>query len=79
MHTALMALTSYEASVIVANSPKEPVGGMAKTAEASRPDDRWEETELVANDHLSWKVLFFWSFKLGSNDGNPTCRAVRKS
>ena len=34
MHTALMALTSYEANDIVANSREEPVRGMAETAEA---------------------------------------------
>ena len=34
MHTALMALTSYEANDIVAKSRKNPVGGMAETPEA---------------------------------------------
>ena len=34
MHTALMALTSYEANDIVADSRKNPFRGMAETAEA---------------------------------------------
>ena len=34
MHSTLMALTSYEANDIVANSRKESVRGMAETAEA---------------------------------------------
>ena len=34
MHTALMALTIHEANDIVANSRKNPFGGMAETAEA---------------------------------------------
>ena len=35
MHTALMALTSYEETDIVANSRKIPFGGMAETAKAT--------------------------------------------
>ena len=34
MHSTLMALTSYEANDIVANSRKESVRGMAEIAEA---------------------------------------------
>ena len=54
IQTALIALTSYEADDIVVNSQKIPVGGMAKTAETIRSDDRRKETKPSANDHFSW-------------------------
>ena len=53
MHTALMALTSYEAHDIVANSRKGSVGGMAETAEAIRSGDTRKKTKPSAHDHFS--------------------------
>ena len=43
LHTALMALTSYEPNDIVANSRK----GMAETAETLRSDDRRKERNFL--------------------------------
>ena len=58
MHTALMALPSYEANDIAANSRKNPFGGMAETAETIRSDDRRKETKPSAHDHSSGTVLY---------------------
>ena len=52
MHTELMALTSYEANDIVANSRKNPLG-MTKIAEAMRSDDRRKETKPSAHERCS--------------------------
>ena len=71
MHTSRMTLMSYEANGIVANSWKNPFGGMAKTAETVCSDDRWKETKPVENDH-SWKVL-----SSGTSSGDRAMRIPR--
>ena len=63
MHTALMALTSCEALDIVANSRKNSVGGMAKTAESSRPDDRRKKAARASHDHFLPEGALCWNLK----------------
>ena len=50
MDTALMALTSFEANDIVANSRKNPLEAWR------RLQKRFDPTKPSANDHFSWTV-----------------------
>ena len=70
MHSALMALTSYEANDIVANSRKSLLEAWR------RLQKRYDPT--TGGSFLLDGALF-WDFMQGSNAGNPACRATRRS
>ena len=78
MHTALMALSSYEANDIVAKSRKNPLrhGGDCRS-DVVRRQEEGNET-FCARSFLLDGALF-WNSKRGSNAGSPTCRATRRS
>ena len=78
MHTALMALTWYEANDLVVNSRKNPLEAW------QRLQKRFDLTTSTGKRNLLRTVISpegapFWNFKRESNDGNPTCRALGKS
>ena len=72
MHTALIALTCYEANDIVANSKNT-----LEASEEIRCDDRRKKMKPSAHDHFSWTILF-WNFKRVSNGGSATRLATRR-
>ena len=59
MHTAQMALASYEANDIVANSRKNPSEAWRRLQKRYDPTSGGRKTKLAANDHFCWKVLSF--------------------
>ena len=68
MHISLMALTSYEANDIVANSRKNPLEAWR------RLQDRRKETKPSAHHHFSWTVL-----SSGTPSGDRTLGVLRVS
>ena len=74
MHTALMALTSYEANDIVANS-RWRHGGDCRSDMIRRQEERNET--FCARSFLLDGALF-WNSKRGSNAGSPSCLATRR-
>ena len=78
MHTALIALTSYEANDIVANSQKNPLEAWQRLQKRYDPTTGGRKRNLLRTI-ISLEGALFWNFNRVSNDGNPTCRATRKS
>ena len=70
MLTALVALTSYEANDIVTEDPSED----CRNDTTRRQEER---DTCLARSFLSEGALC-WNSRLVSNDGNPTCRALRE-
>ena len=77
MDTALMALTSYEANDIVANSRKNPWrhGGDCRSDIIRRQE---EENETFCARSSLLDGALFWNSKRRSNAGSPTCLATRR-
>ena len=69
MHTALMALTRFEANDIVANSRKNPLEAWRRLQKRYDPTSGGRERMDGA---------LFWNSKWGSNAGSPTRRAMRR-
>ena len=57
MHTALTALTSYEANDIVANSRKNPLEAWRRLQKRYDPTTGGRNTKPSAHDHFSWTVI----------------------
>ena len=72
MPAALMALTSYEANDIVANSRKNPLEAWRRLQKRYDPTTRRKETKPSANDHFSWTLL-----SSGTSSGDPAMRILR--
>ena len=75
----IMALTSYEANDIVANSRKNPLerhGGGCRS-DMILPPEEGRET-FFARSFLR-DVALFWNSKQGLHAGSPTCRASRRN
>ena len=75
MHTALMALTSYEANDIVANSRKNPLEARRRLQKRFDPTTG-NETFCARSSLLDG--AHFLNSKRGSNAGSPTCLATRR-
>ena len=71
MLTALKALTSYEANDIVTEDPSEDCRN-----DTTRRQKEERDT-CLARSFLS-EVALCWNSRRVSNDGNPTCRALRE-
>ena len=57
IHTAFMALTSYEANDIVANSRKNPLEAWRRLQKGYDPTTGGRKTKPSAHDYFSWTVL----------------------
>ena len=77
MHTALMALRSFEANDIVANSLKNPLEACRRLQKRCDPTTSGRKRNLLRTIFLPGRC-FFWNSKQGSNAGSPTCRAARR-
>ena len=75
MHTALMALTSYEANDMVVNSRWRHGGGCRN--DMTLPLEEGNET-FCARSFLR-DIAPFWNSKRELNAGSPMCRATRRS
>ena len=78
MHTVLTDLTSGEANDIVANSRKNPLGGVATTAEEIPSYNRREEEKPSSHYRFSGTMPLFWNSKREFNAGSLLCRSTRK-
>ena len=74
MHTALMAVTSYEVNDTVANSRKNPLEAWRRLQKRYDPTTGGRETKPSAYDHFSWSVL-----SSGTPSGNRTLGVLRVS
>ena len=74
MHTALMALTSYEAIYIVANSRKNPLEAWRRLQKRCGPTTGGRKRKPTAHDHFSWTVL-----SSGTPSGDRTLGVPRVS
>ena len=73
-HTALMALTSYEANDIVANSRKNPLEAWRRLQKRYDPTTGRKEAKPSAHDPFSWTVL-----SSGTPSGDRTLGVPRVS
>ena len=78
MYTALMALTSYEANDIVANSRKNPLEAWRRLQNDMILEQEEGNRTFCARPFLR-DGAFFWNSKQELNAGSPVCRATRRS
>ena len=74
MHTALMALTSYEANDIVANTRKNPLEAWRRLQKRFDPTTGGRKRKPSAHDHVSGTVL-----SSGTPSGDRTLGVLRVS
>ena len=74
MHTTLMALTSYEANDIVANSRKNPLEAWRRLQKRYDPTMGRKKAKPSAHDNFSWTMLSF-----GTSSGHRTLGVLRVS
>ena len=79
MHTAPMALASYEANDIVANSRKNPLEAWRRLQKRYDPRRQEEENETFCARSFLLDGALFWNSKRGSNAGSPACLATTVS
>ena len=79
MHTALMALTSYEANDIVANSRNNPLEAWRRLQKRYDPTTGGRKRNFLRTIISPGRCSLFWNSKRGSNTGSPTCHATRRS
>ena len=78
MHTALMALTSYEPNDIVANSRKNSLEAWRRLQKRYDPTTGGRKRNLLRTIISLLDGALFWNSKRGSNAGSPTCLATRR-
>ena len=78
MHTALMALASYEANHIVANSPKNPLEAWRRLQKRYDPTTGGRKRNFLRTMICLGRCSSGTSSG-GSNAGSPVCRAARRS
>ena len=77
-HTALKALTSYEANDVVMNSGRiRCIRGGDSRSDVIRQQEEGNET--FCERSFLWDGALFWNPKQGLNAGSLTCRATRRS
>ena len=76
MHTALMALTSYDSNDIVANSRKNPLQAWRRLEERYDPTTGGRKRNLLRTIISPGRCSLL---ERGSNAGSLMCRATRRS
>ena len=78
MHTALMALTSYEANDIVTNSRKNPLEAWRRLQKRYDPTTGGRKRNLLRTIISPGRCSLLELSERGSNAGSPTCLATRR-
>ena len=72
MHAALVALTSFDANVNVANSRKNLMKALRRLQKMRQPYDRMKKANFALHNHFSWTVL-----SPGTSSGDRTMGILR--